>query len=115
MPEVLRQLLSSRKWWLAVLALSQSIIFGLWPNFPPAIWQNIDLLLGVLIVTYCVNDAAREVGSTSMAAKLEIARIESAAVVSAASVTAKPSLANVELVAEVPTTLTEKAAKEATK
>jgi hypothetical protein len=80
MPLVLQRLLASRKFWLAMLALAQSILFGLWPNFPPAIWQNIDAVLIVLITMIAVEDSARQFGADTMAAKIEIAKIETAKV-----------------------------------
>jgi hypothetical protein len=55
---MISSLLRSRKFWLAVLALVQTIIFATIPDFPPAVWQSIDALLIALILAYTVEDAA---------------------------------------------------------
>ena len=55
--EVIKRLAASRRFWLAMVAVGQSIVFGLWPNFPVAIWQSINVLLGVLIAAISIDDA----------------------------------------------------------
>jgi hypothetical protein len=113
--EVIKRLAGSRKFWLAMLALAQSILFGMWPNFPPAIWQNIDAVLIVLITMIAIEDSAQGFGAATAASRVEIARIQAGAVVSAAAVTVKPALATPAMVAEVPVTPTEKVAVESTR
>lgn len=54
-------LLRSRKFWIAIVAVIQSILFQFVPNFPPAVWQAIDLLAGTLIVGIAVEDAGAKV------------------------------------------------------
>lgn len=63
MPEPLHALLVSRKFWLAVFGLVQTIVFQFVPDFPPAVWQAIDGLVAVLIVTIAIEDAAEKSGS----------------------------------------------------
>lgn len=48
---VILQLAGSRKFWLALFGLVQTIVFALNPNFPPQIWQAIDAFVLVLIAT----------------------------------------------------------------
>lgn len=59
MPIWLNRLLNSRKFWLAVLALIQSVVFALIPGFPTAVWQAIDGVLSVLIITIAAEDYAQ--------------------------------------------------------
>jgi arginine exporter protein ArgO len=55
---VLRRLLRSRKFWLAVFGVIQTVLFQFVPEFPPEIWQSIDVLVGVLIAAIAIEDAA---------------------------------------------------------
>ena len=55
---VLQSLLHSRKFWIAVFGLVQTILFHLLPDFPPEIWQSIDTLAGVLIIAIAAEDVA---------------------------------------------------------
>lgn len=61
MPEKLVWLLRSRKFWLAVLAMVQTILFSSLPNFPPEIWQSINLVLIVVIGMMTVDDTAQHI------------------------------------------------------
>lgn len=54
----MQSLLRSRKFWLAVFAVVQTVLFQFVPTFPPAVWQSIDGLLAVLIATIAWEDAA---------------------------------------------------------
>lgn len=54
----LKSLLRSRKFWLATVALAQTIVFQFVPNFPKEVWQSIDGLIAVLIAAIAVEDAA---------------------------------------------------------
>lgn len=58
MPNVLRALLRSRKFWLAVFGVVQSVILALWPDFPPDVWKAIDALVVVLIAAIAAEDVA---------------------------------------------------------
>lgn len=51
-------LLQSRKFWLAVFGIVQTILFQFIPNFPKEVWIAIDGLVGVLITTIAVEDVA---------------------------------------------------------
>lgn len=51
-------LLRSRKFWLAMLALGQTILFQFVPEFPAEVWQAIDAVLIVLIASIAAEDAA---------------------------------------------------------
>ena len=55
---VLEALMRSRKFWLAMLALAQTILFQFVPDFPAEVWQAIDGVLIVLIATIAIEDAA---------------------------------------------------------
>ena len=55
---VLARLLRSRKFWIALVAVVQSIIFAVWPGFPPDVWVAIDALAAVLIASIAYEDAA---------------------------------------------------------
>ena len=48
----------SRKFWLAVVAVVQTAVFALLPEFPDELWQAIDVILLWLIGTIAVEDAA---------------------------------------------------------
>ena len=58
MNPVLTRLLNSRKFWLACFAVAQSIVFALWPGFPPDVWKAIDALVVTLIAAIAYEDAA---------------------------------------------------------
>jgi hypothetical protein len=65
---VLKALARSRKFWLAIFAVVQSVVFGLWPDFPVEIWVAIDALVVVLINAIAHEDAA-EKGALAIVAK----------------------------------------------
>jgi len=50
-------LFKSRKFWLAVFAVGQTVLFQFVPDFPPAVWQAIDGLVAVLIASIALEDA----------------------------------------------------------
>ncbi len=52
----------SRKFWLAVVAVAQTVVFTLLPDFPDEIWQAINVILLWLIGTIAVEDAAAKSG-----------------------------------------------------
>ena len=66
MDKTLNGLLTSRKFWLAVFALVQTIVFQFVPDFPKEIWQAIDALAVVLIVTIAIEDAGKKIGNGRM-------------------------------------------------
>lgn len=51
-------LLRSRKFWLAVFGIVQTVVFQYLPDFPVEVWQAIDGLVVVLIATIAWEDAA---------------------------------------------------------
>lgn len=54
----LELLLRSRKFWLAVVAVAQTAVFALLPNFPDEVWQAINVILLWLIGMIAAEDAA---------------------------------------------------------
>lgn len=63
---VLKGLLRSRKVWLAIVGVAQTIIFTLLPDFDPAVWQAINVLLLAVIAGIAVEDAAEKVGKNNV-------------------------------------------------
>lgn len=58
-------LLQSRKFWLAVFGIVQTLVFNYVPNFPRDVWVAIDLLVGVVIAGITIEDAAaKSAGNT---------------------------------------------------
>jgi len=53
-------LFKSRKFWLMVIGVIQTIVFFFLPEFPDAIWQAINTLLIALIGMIAVEDAAEK-------------------------------------------------------
>lgn len=53
-----KALIQSRKFWLAVVALVQTVLFQFVPDFPPTVWQAIDAVLAIVIVSIAIEDAA---------------------------------------------------------
>lgn len=66
MLEAVKSLFRSRKFLLAMLALGQTILFQFVPSFPPAVWQAIDAVLGVLIAAIAAEDAAEKLGGRAV-------------------------------------------------
>lgn len=63
---VLKALLRSRKVWLAIIGVVQTIVFTLLPDFDPAVWQAINVLLLAVIAGIAVEDAAEKVGKNNV-------------------------------------------------
>ena len=55
-PNPFLSLLHSRKFWLAVVALGQTILFQFLPDFPKDVWVAIDAVLVVLIAAIAYED-----------------------------------------------------------
>jgi len=51
------ELLTNRQFWVAVLALIQTIVLN-YLNVPPEIWASIDAILVIVISVYTVEDVA---------------------------------------------------------
>ena len=56
----MKSLLRSRKFWLAVVGVAQSIVSVYVPSFPKEIAVQINLLLGVVIASIAIEDAAEK-------------------------------------------------------
>lgn len=63
---VLKALLRSRKVWLAIIGVAQTIVFATMPDFEPAVWQAINVLLLAVIAGIAVEDAAEKVGKNNV-------------------------------------------------
>lgn len=50
----------SRKFWLALVAVAQTVVFELLPGFPDAIWQAVDVILLWLIGMVTAEDVAEK-------------------------------------------------------
>jgi len=55
-------LLKSRKFWLALFGVAQTIVFHFIPDIEPTLWAAIDALVIALITTIAVEDAAAKRG-----------------------------------------------------
>jgi hypothetical protein len=64
-PDFLTALLHSRKFWLCVFGVVQSLIFTYVPNFPKEVWQSIDALVIVLIASIAAEDVAAKAGGAN--------------------------------------------------
>ena len=51
----------SRKFWLAVVAVIQTVVFTLLPGFPDEVWQAINVILLFLIGAIAAEDVAMKV------------------------------------------------------
>lgn len=60
----LRRLFQSRKFWLALFGVAQTIVFALNPNFPGEVWKAIDALVAILITLIAAEDVAAFVAGT---------------------------------------------------
>jgi hypothetical protein len=60
MKNVFSLLLQSRKFWLAVVGLVQTVLFQFVPDFPMEVWLAIDALLAVVIAGIAVEDAGEK-------------------------------------------------------
>ena len=58
----MKSLLNSRKFWLAIAGVGQTLLFHFLPDFPDAIWQSINVLIAVLIAGIAVEDAGMKAG-----------------------------------------------------
>lgn len=63
MNKSLNGLLHSRKFWLAVFGVFQSVLFEYIPGFPDTVWQSVDVLVIVLIMSIAIEDAGAKIGN----------------------------------------------------
>lgn len=64
--DVLKLLLRSRKFWLAVFGVVQTLVFH-YVDVPQDVWVSIDVLVGVLISAIAVEDYAEKRGGVMVA------------------------------------------------
>ncbi len=62
-PNPFTALIRSRKFWLAIVAVIQTIVFTLIPTMPDIVWQSIDAILVWLIGMIALEDAALKLGA----------------------------------------------------
>lgn len=55
---VFGKLALSRKFWLSVVAVLNTVLFTLLPEFPQAVWESIQAILLFLIGMIAIEDAA---------------------------------------------------------
>ena len=58
----MNSLLYSRKFWLAVFAVIQAVLFQFFPDIPDELWQAIVAIVGILIAAIAVEDAGAKIG-----------------------------------------------------
>lgn len=56
-------LLKSRKFWLSVVAVIQTVVFSLLPDFPDEVWQAINVILLFLVGMIAVEDSAAKLAA----------------------------------------------------
>ena len=59
---MIQLLIHSRKFWLALVAVAQSVLFSAIPDFPKEIWLAIDGVIGVLIGAIALEDLGGKLG-----------------------------------------------------
>ena len=60
---IIKALTSSRKFWLAVFGVVQTLVFQYLPQFPKEVWQSINTLIVILISAIAIEDAGAAIGS----------------------------------------------------
>ena len=55
-------LIKSRKFWLAVFGIVQTLVFHFYSDFPAEVWQSIDVLVSVLIASIALEDHGFKAG-----------------------------------------------------
>lgn len=58
----MKGLLKSRKFWLAMVALAQTVLFQFIPEFPKEVWISINAVLAVLIGSIAYEDGNKAKG-----------------------------------------------------
>ena len=59
---MIQSLVHSRKFWLAIVGVIQTVLFSLVPDFPSEIWLAIDGVIGVLIGAIALEDMGGKLG-----------------------------------------------------
>ena len=57
----MQKLLESRRFWLVVLAMIQTILFQFVPNFSREVWLSIDAVILVVIIAFTIDDTVQTV------------------------------------------------------
>ncbi len=68
---VLNSLVHSRKFWLSVIAVIQTVVFSLLPNFPDEVWQAVNVILLWLVGMIAAEDAAMKFGGIRSGFRLD--------------------------------------------
>ena len=62
-PSPFRRILNSSKFWLAVVALAQTVLFQFVPSFPKEVWLSINAVIAIVIAGIAAEDfAAKRAG-----------------------------------------------------
>lgn len=65
-------LLRNTQFWLALVAVAQTVIFQFFPAFSPELWKAIDAVIAILIASLTASD----VTTTVMNAKVEMLKMQ---------------------------------------
>jgi hypothetical protein len=57
-PNPFRRLLFSSKFWLAIVALVQTVVFQFVPDFPKEVWLSINAVIAIVIAGIAAEDFA---------------------------------------------------------
>jgi MFS superfamily sulfate permease-like transporter len=53
--DALKILLTDSRWWAAVIALLNAVIYYFWPDFPATIWAAFNALVAVVLAVLATN------------------------------------------------------------
>ena len=67
--DALKLLVQDSRFWAAVLALFNVLIFTLWPDFPKPIWAAVDALAATILVV--LSGKAARAGARALRAERE--------------------------------------------
>ena len=62
-PNPFRRLLFSSKFWLAVVALAQTVLFQFVPSFPKEVWLSINAVIAIVIAGIAAEDFAAKINA----------------------------------------------------
>ena len=62
--QVIQRLIHSRKFWISLFGVVQTVIFQFVPDFPDSVWVSIDALVMVLITTISIEDASENISGS---------------------------------------------------
>lgn len=55
---MINSLIHSRKFWLSIIAVIQTIVFAFLPDFPDFVWEAINVILLFLVGMIALEDSA---------------------------------------------------------